>query len=153
MHPLGTVHSIESLRKAGYLLIGITNQPSIEKGVISGANARELNELLRKNLQTMGVHFDAIYTCPHRHATGCRCKKPQQGMILAAQEDFSIDMKNSWLVGDTHTDMETGKRARLKTILLSGGSRTKDRRYFQTKSTAEMPHLINAVRYIKSKDR
>lgn len=154
MQPLATARSLRSLKAAGFLLIGITNQPAIEKGEVSLAIAKKLNEQLHKRLQKYGVEFDAIYTCPHRHATGCGCKKPQQGMIRAAQEDFTIDMKKSWLVGDTHTDMETGKRAKLKTILLDTGSRTKDRQYFQTEGTVRKNNLRGVVRHIlKSKDR
>lgn len=149
MRPFVTVAPLAQLKKAGFLLIGITNQPPIEKGEIPVAIAEMLNETLQKNLKKYGVALDAIYTCPHRHATGCACKKPQLGMLKAAQKDFRIDMSHSWLLGDTHTDMETGKRAKLKTILLATGSTTKDKQYFSTQGTYTVRNLSRATAQIE----
>jgi histidinol-phosphate phosphatase family protein len=145
VRPLASVSSLKRLADAGFLLIVITNQPPIEKGDISVGKAKELNETLRSNLKKLGVLIDAIYTCPHRHITGCDCKKPRLGMIESARKDFNIDIKKSWLVGDTHTDIETGKRARLKTILLATGSRTKDRHYFEITGDFRVQNLNKAV--------
>lgn len=146
MKPMrGVADALKKLQSAGFLLIVVTNQPPIEKGEVSLTHGKKLNEYLHALLDKEGVTLDAIYTCPHRHATGCACKKPAQGMIEKAQKDFRIDMKKSWFVGDTRTDMETARCAGLKSILVGTGSRTKDAPYFSTVATYDERSLTRAT--------
>jgi histidinol-phosphate phosphatase family protein len=143
--------ALARLRELGYLLIVVTNQPMIETGEITIEQVKELNAYLRRLLIKEGVSLDAIYTCPHRRAAGCSCKKPELGLIRAAQKDFQIDMTQSWLIGDTRTDMETGKRAQLATILVQTGVRGKDKWYVETPAKYEAKNLLHAVRIIYGK--
>jgi histidinol-phosphate phosphatase family protein len=140
--------ALARLRDLGYLLIVVTNQPMIETGEITIEQVKELNAYLCKLLVKQGVSLDAIYTCPHRRATGCFCKKPELGLLRAAQKDFRIDMTQSWFIGDTRTDMETGKRAQLATILVQTGVGGKDKWYVETPGIYEAKNLLQAVRII-----
>ncbi|OGG58858.1 hypothetical protein A2765_00565 [Candidatus Kaiserbacteria bacterium RIFCSPHIGHO2_01_FULL_56_24] len=149
MRPLaGAARGLERMQEAGFLLILVTNQPIIEKGIISIARAKKLNEYLRKELKKGGVTLDAAYTCPHRFGAKCPCRKPCLGLIEAAQEDFKIDMTRSWLIGDTTRDMETGKRAKLKTVLVKTGDRGKDRRFFKTEGNFKAQDLVGVAQVI-----
>lgn len=146
----GAVRGLERMQEAGFLLILVTNQPVIEKGIISSVRAKELNEYLRKELKKGGVTLDAAYTCPHRFGADCSCRKPGLGLIRAAQKDFKIDMKHSWLIGDTTRDMETGKRAKLRSILVQTGDAGKDKRFFATKGDFTAMNMAGAVRTINA---
>ncbi|OGG72649.1 hypothetical protein A3A38_00210 [Candidatus Kaiserbacteria bacterium RIFCSPLOWO2_01_FULL_53_17] len=130
---IGTGGALKALQDAGYLLIIATNQPNIEKGIINSATVKELNNHLQRELRKHRTALHAAYTCPHRFGSNCACRKPGLGLIKAARKDFKIDMKHSWLIGDTTRDMETGKRTKLKTILVKTGNGGKDRRFFKTK--------------------
>ncbi|MEK7509202.1 MAG: HAD-IIIA family hydrolase [Patescibacteria group bacterium] len=152
MRPLaGAAAGLRSLQECGFLLIIITNQPSIEKGMVTEARARRLNEYLYQELKKKRVTFDASYTCPHRFGTECTCRKPGLELIRAAQKDFKIDMKQSWLIGDTTRDMETGRRAKLKTILVKTGDGGKDKRFFKTRGDIETRNLRLAAQAIAKK--
>ncbi len=128
----GVAEAIADLNRRGYLVIGITNQPIIEKGLLSQEGLLEINTELSRQLAESGAHLDSIYTCPHQYRTEgqCRCRKPGIGLIEQAQREFSIEMPKSWMVGDRLRDVETGKRAGLKTILVSTGGPSKDDEFF-----------------------
>lgn len=140
--------AIAELNRRGFLVIVLTNQPIIEKGLLAMDGLEKIHEKLRVDLAAAGAYFDGIYTCPHRYrAEGqCDCRKPGLGLIKEAQADFPIDMPNSWLVGDRLRDIETGKRARLRTILVATGGESKDDEFFpNTKPNYSVPDLQAAV--------
>lgn len=143
--------AVRILNDLGYLCIVVTNQPIIEKCVISPGDSDRLNEEMRKIFLSKGAVIDAVYTCPHRYGTVCVCRKPDLGLIRAAQKDFNIDMKRSWLVGDTTRDMETGSRAKLKTVLVKTGDGGKDIQFFKTKGNYEAKNVLSAVKIIIGK--
>lgn len=143
----GVGKALAHLQQQGYLLIVVTNQPNVEKGLNTEEQIQEQHEHLRGLLAKTGAIFDAAYACPHKYPSTCTCRKPEIGMIQAAQEDFDIDMEKSWLIGDTGRDMETGKRARLHTIqVLTGGDTDK---HFDTKGEFTAKNFSEAVRFIK----
>jgi D-glycero-D-manno-heptose 1,7-bisphosphate phosphatase len=103
-----TEQHIKILKKAGYKVFLITNQAGISKGIIS---TLEYNKMLRY-LSTLGI--DMIYTCPHTDEENCKCRKPKSGMIHQAVHDWKIDLKTSWMVGDTDRDYMAGINAGCK---------------------------------------
>ncbi len=118
-----TIESIRRLKDHGYLVLVVSNQSGVARNLFAESELIELNEKLQR--QT-GV--DGIYYCPHHpdgavpeYAITCDCRKPMTGMIKRACEDFSIDLKNSWMVGDRESDVLTGKAAGLRTILVKTG--------------------------------
>ena len=74
---------------------------------------------------------DGFYFCPHLPTEGCECRKPNLGMIEAAQADFEIDMERSWMIGDKRIDIETGNKANIRTVMVSTGYGTKHRATLQ----------------------
>jgi D-glycero-D-manno-heptose 1,7-bisphosphate phosphatase len=145
----GVGEALANLRERGFLLIGITNQPSVEKGLITEEQLVAVHEALQEKLAESGARLDAIYTCPHQYrAEGqCACRKPGIGLIEQAQAAFPIDMEKSWLVGDRLRDVETGRRAGLKTILVSTGGVSKDDTFFPD---AKPDHAIGNLSEILS---
>lgn len=125
----GVVEALALLRKAGYLLIIITNQAGIARGYYDEASVNRLHVFLRSLLAERGVKIDAIYFCPHHpHGTveglnvECSCRKPSPGMVFQAAQDFNIDLAASVLIGDKVTDIEAGKSAGVGcTIIVESG--------------------------------
>lgn len=146
-----SAEAVRRLNEKGYLVIVITNQPIIGKGIITLEHSNDLNDYMRNELQKAGARIDAVYTCPHTYDPDnlCRCRKPAIGMIEEASDDFEIDLQSSWLVGDTTRDMETGKNAGLKSILVKtgeGGSKTE---FFQAMGDYQVENLLAAVDLIE----
>ncbi len=110
--------AVKSLKDAGFLVIVVTNQSGIGRGVYDEAAMHAIHEQIQIDLDGA---IDAFYFCPHLPCDGCECRKPNLGMIDAAQRDFNIDMERSWMVGDKKIDVETGQLARLRTALVLTG--------------------------------
>lgn len=114
---------IRKIKEKGYLAIVITNQSGVARGFFSEKNLQEMNSYL---IEEIGV--DAVYYCPH-HPQGrieayrkeCDCRKPKTGMIERACQDFQIDIKKSYMVGDRATDILLGQNVGITTILVESG--------------------------------
>jgi histidinol-phosphate phosphatase family protein len=144
--------AITDFNKRGFLVIGLTNQPIIEKGLLALDGLKKIHEFLGAMLAESGAHLDAIYTCPHKYREEgqCECRKPGLKLIKDAQADFEIDMEHSWLIGDRLRDVETGRRAGVKTILVETGGESKDDDFFlNTKPDYITKTLSEAVRIVK----
>jgi D-glycero-D-manno-heptose 1,7-bisphosphate phosphatase len=147
----GAAEAIADLNRRGFLVIGLTNQPIMEKGLLTKEGLQNIHTALREALAKSDAHLDAIYTCPHRYReTGqCRCRKPGLGLLEDAQREFPIDMGKSWLIGDRLRDIETGRHAGLKTIFVATGGPSKDDEFFpDTKPDHAVADLLAAVRLI-----
>jgi histidinol-phosphate phosphatase family protein len=134
IHRLEDVHvlprvpeAIRQLNQAGYLVMVVTNQPVVARGLCTEADVRRIHDKLETILGEHGAYLDAIYVCPHHPDRGfpgenvaykmtCQCRKPAIGLIEQAQREFSIDMSRSVMMGDGERDIECGKNAGLLTI-------------------------------------
>ena len=107
----------------GYLLIVITNQAGIARGLFNEETLSKIHEKMKRNLNENSIIIDDIYYCPHHpEFTGsCNCRKPKPGMIISASEKYNINLNESYMVGDTLGDIETGVNAKCKTILVMTG--------------------------------
>ena len=99
------------LKRKGYRLILVTNQPDIERDIIEKRFVDELNALYQKRFQ-----LDAVYLCPFS-SDEHPMKKPNPGMILQAQKDFDLDLSKSFFLGDTEKDTIAAERAKVRSIL------------------------------------
>ena len=148
----GAAEAIADLNRRGFLVIALTNQPNIEKGLLTEEGLKVIHDLLQKMLAESGAHLDAIYTCPHKYRPEgqCACRKPGIKLIQDAQKDFPIDMEHSWFVGDRLRDVQTGINAKIKTILVPTGGPSKDDEFFpDTKPDYGAANLLAAVQLIK----
>ncbi len=119
----GAAQAIKLLNDAGYLAIVVTNQAGIARGFFDEAAVRVLHAHFAVELAAAGAHVDAIYLCPHHpEFTGaCDCRKPQPGMLRRAAVEHSIELNQSWLIGDTLSDIGAGQAAGCRTILVRTG--------------------------------
>ncbi len=136
----GAGSAIKKLNLAGLLAIGITNQPIIARGDVTFLKLNEIHAKMDRLLGEYGSYLDSLYICPHHPDGGfdgeveelkieCQCRKPKTGMIDRAVNEFFVDRRHSWMIGDTTTDIEAGKRAGLRTILLRTGHAGLDQKY------------------------
>lgn len=101
------------LRRRGFVLVVVTNQPEVARGRLS----REAVEEIHQHLQAR-IPLDDIRVCYHDDGDGCTCRKPNPGMLLSAAQDWSIDLAASFLIGDRWRDIEAGRRAGCRTIFI-----------------------------------
>ena len=110
----GVVRAIHDLKKAGLLVIVVTNQPDIGNGIVEAALVDAMHDKLRQVSL-----IDDIMVCPHRQNAGCQCRKPSPGMLIEAAKKWKIDLKNSFMVGDRWGDIVAGERAGCYNILIN----------------------------------
>ncbi len=114
----GAAAAIARLRAAGLPVIVVTNQPDLARGLLAPQTLAEMN---RKLTAQLGV--DAIYICPHEDADGCACRKPRPGLLLAAARDFALDLRRSFLVGDSWRDLAAGRAVGCMTVRVASPAR------------------------------
>ena len=115
----GAGEAIRRLNDAGLLVIVITNQSGVARGFFTKKTLRKINEKMKADLAKKGAKVDAIYFCPHLPDAGCKCRKPEVGMVMQALADFPIDLSASYVVGDSEHDVELGRRIGAKPIRVS----------------------------------
>jgi len=127
----GVGEALYALQEAGYELFIVSNQPGIARGYFTmdelGAAVHHLYDLLAG----YNAYPSAFYYCPHStegnvppFVRACRCRKPLPGLIQRAADDFGISLRDSWMIGDILHDVEAGKRAGCRTILIDNGNET-----------------------------
>jgi D-glycero-D-manno-heptose 1,7-bisphosphate phosphatase len=112
------VRSIKKLNKEGYLIIVITNQSVVNRGIITKNELDNIHFHMIHELKKKSCVIDKVYFCPHKPDENCQCRKPRLGMIKQAVEDFNIDISSSWMIGDSDSDIEAAKLARLQWVLV-----------------------------------
>ena len=113
----GVLFAIRDLSVLFKRIIIVTNQQGIGKGLMSEEDLNLLHKKMIFNIQDAGGRIDKIYYCPHLESEGCKCRKPKAGMLEEAFCDFpSIDISNSYMVGDSDSDIQAGMRKNLNTV-------------------------------------
>lgn len=110
----GSPELIRRCNEAGYIVIVVTNQSGIARGMYTEQQMHQLHNVMNRRLQAeYGAHIDAFYFCPHHpEITGeCDCRKPKPGLFLRAMADFDIDPKESLSFGDSSRDEEATRAA------------------------------------------
>jgi D-glycero-D-manno-heptose 1,7-bisphosphate phosphatase len=119
----GIIDLIKKANELAYLVIVVTNQSGIGRGLYTEQQFHELNDWMIDLFAQNNAHIDKVYYCPHhptealgQYAKSCECRKPKPGMALAALDDFNIDITNSVMVGDKTTDLEFAMRANIPEV-------------------------------------
>lgn len=114
----GTVEALKLLRSKGFLLIVVTNQSGVGRGLFNEDSVASVHSRIQ---ELTGDLIDAFYFCPHLPDEGCECRKPSDGMLRSAVDDFKIDLAQSWMIGDKSLDVMTGLGVGMKSILVRTG--------------------------------
>jgi D-glycero-D-manno-heptose 1,7-bisphosphate phosphatase len=105
-----------------YQIIIVTNQSGVARGFYTETDYHILTKWMIKQFQAKGVSILDTYYCPHSPETSCICRKPKPGMFIKAIDEYNIDLKMSWMIGDKETDIEAANLAGIKnTILVRSG--------------------------------
>jgi transaldolase len=110
----GVREALERLRRAGFKLIVVTNQPDVARGT----QTCQTVEALHAALLAQGLPIDSFQTCYHDDADACNCRKPAPGLLLEAAQAHDLDLAASFIVGDRWRDIEAGRRAGCTTIFI-----------------------------------
>jgi D-glycero-D-manno-heptose 1,7-bisphosphate phosphatase len=116
----GAAEALRDLKQAGFLLIVVTNQPDIARGTQDRAAVDAIHQALCETLP-----LDDFFVCPHDDSDQCDCRKPLPGLLLRAAEKYSIDMPQSFMVGDRWRDVDAGASAGCATVWIDYGYREK----------------------------
>ena len=111
--------AIATLKEKGFLVIVITNQSAINRKLLTIEVLNEIHNHLQKILKNNNTSIDYFYFCPHRPDEKCKCRKPNPGMILKAAQEHDIDMNQSFMIGDSLTDIQAAEKAGCEGILLN----------------------------------
>lgn len=132
--------TVKKINDSDFLAVLVTNQPVVARNLCDLSTVKEIHKKLETLLGREGAYLNDIYFCPHHPDKGypeenaaykinCDCRKPEIGMIKKAVEEYNIDIKSSWLIGDTTMDIQTGVNAGMQTILLRTGKGGRDGKF------------------------
>lgn len=121
----GVGEAIRKFKQMGFKVVLVSNQPGMAKGYLSEETFGEIQQKMESELAKEGVVLDGEYYCFHhpeakveRLKANCECRKPKPGMLLQAAKDLGINLSESWMIGDGLTDVQAGKRAGCRTVLI-----------------------------------
>lgn len=124
----GVPEAIALLKRAGYLVIVVTNQSGVARGYYRESDVALLHDHLQRQLRNYDTAIDAFYLCPHHPSDGigeyrrdCDCRKGAPGMLLRAAAEHRIDLSASFMIGDKLADVEAGLAAGCRSILVLTG--------------------------------
>jgi D-glycero-D-manno-heptose 1,7-bisphosphate phosphatase len=127
----GVVEGLRVLHTAGYRLLVVSNQSGVARGYFTEDALAAVEQRLRELLAEAEVPLTGFYYCPHHpggvvpaYAFACCCRKPEPGLLIRAASELSLDLGRSWLVGDILDDVEAGRRAGCRTVLIDNGHET-----------------------------
>ena len=127
----GAEQGLARLAQLRLPLIVITNQPGIALGKFGFDELYGMRTRLSRMFETVGATLSGFYFCPHHpdgtllaYAHSCACRKPAPGLLITAAERHQLDLHRSWLIGDIVNDIEAGRRAGCRTVLVDNGNET-----------------------------
>ncbi|HQT44693.1 MAG TPA: HAD family hydrolase [Candidatus Micrarchaeota archaeon] len=147
------VEGLKSLSSLGMPMIVVTNQSIIGRGLAKACTLLEIHGKMRKRLKERGIELHDVFYCPHAPNEMCGCRKPKTGMLDLAVEKYGIDLKKSYVIGDTTGDILMGNRAGCATILVQTGYAGGDKRHPEAKPDFIAKDLEDAYGIIRKIER
>ncbi|MCK4297888.1 MAG: HAD family hydrolase, partial [Planctomycetes bacterium] len=121
----GAAQAVRRLKEAGFLVVVVSNQSGVARGLVTTEDVDRANQRLQELLGEQDAHIDAFYYCPHlpagtvpAYAKQCECRKPKPGLLYEAAQDLDIDVTESFVVGDAVRDVEAGRSAGCHTVFV-----------------------------------
>lgn len=152
----GAARAIREMNRLGFLVIVITNQPVVARGWLTKKEVDKIHVVLESRLAKKGAKIDAIYYCPHhpdanlkQYRLHCNCRKPKPGLFFRAIKEWNVNPSKSFAIGDYVWDIEAGRAAGVKTILVKTSSRSCEEASLNSKPDFVVKNLSEAVKLIK----
>ena len=146
----GAAEGLRRLHEAGHLLVVVTNQSAIGRGLLQRDRLDEIHRCLGGMLHAEGVNITAWYDCPHLPDDGCSCRKPAIGLFEQGSRELGISLDHAWMVGDRLSDLQAGRAVGARTILVATGYGRREYRLPQRREYADYyaESLIEAAQII-----
>lgn len=153
----GAGQAMARLAEAGYAIVVVSNQSGVARGLFSEKALPAVEQRLRELLAEWHVPLAGFFYCPH-HPEGevrayrkvCECRKPAPGLLLRAAAELGLDLSRSWMVGDILDDVEAGRRAGCRTVLIDNGHETQWKRLAERRPDFFAADMCAAARQILS---
>lgn len=157
-----SAEAIKLINESGYLAIVVTNQPVVARGMCDIGVVEKIHRKMAALLGNEGAYLDDVVFCPHHPDKGyrderveykinCNCRKPLTGMVDQMIKKYHIDKMQSYIIGDTTTDIQLGKNAGIRTVLVHTGQAGMDGKY-DVRADFEAGNLLEAVKKILALD-
>ena len=111
--------NIKLLKDAGFLVIVITNQSAVNRGIVTHETINQIHNSIQDHLKKYGTFLDGFYYCPHTPNENCNCRKPKSGLLEKAILELNIDLNSSWMIGDSDSDIEAADSIGCKAIKIN----------------------------------
>ena len=118
----GALEAIAALSRSGFLVAVCTNQSGIGRGLLTEAVLERIHRKLRQGISAAGGTLHGIQYCPHLPDDGCDCRKPKPGMVLKLMHSLSVDAAETTFVGDSLRDVQAGRAAGCRVVLVRTGN-------------------------------
>jgi len=122
---------LAQLAEAGLALVVVSNQSGVARGFFEEKALDAVEQRIRQLLEALDIELAGFYYCPHhpegsvaQYRVRCNCRKPAPGMLLSAAQDLGLDLSRSWLIGDILDDIEAGRAAGCRAVLIDAGHET-----------------------------
>lgn len=116
------VEPIKKLKNSGFMIVVVTNQSAINRGLTTQKKIDEIHLKFQEFLIPHNIKIDKFYICPHRPDENCVCRKPKPGLVIKAKNELHLDLESSWLIGDNDTDIQAAITAGCKSIKIESNS-------------------------------
>jgi histidinol-phosphate phosphatase family protein len=154
----GAIEAVASINRAGYKVFVVTNQRGIATGRVRVEDLLEIHLRIQREFARAGALISEIYYCPHDLSDRCSCRKPQPGMLLRAAKEHRLDLRTSWMIGDSLSDVKAGEGAGCHSVLLVSAladfSRNSRVRIVAESLEAAVPLILNlgepASRFVRT---
>ena len=135
----GVIPTLNYIQKKGYKIVVITNQSGIGRGLYSEKQFLKLNDWMIGFFKKNKIIISGVFYCPHTPDDKCECRKPKPTLFSNAEEEFSIDMKKSWAIGDKESDILAAKAAGVgNSILVRSGHKINEK-------NSKSDHIIDSI--------
>lgn len=139
----GVFEACKKFLDFGYEIIVVTNQSGIGRGFYTNGDFEILTNYMVEEFKKQKIDILKVYHCPHKPEENCLCRKPKNGMILKSLNDFDIDLKNSWLIGDKKSDIDCAKNGKIENKILISKNEKNCEDFLVANS------LFDSLKYIK----
>jgi histidinol-phosphate phosphatase family protein len=139
-----TIEALRLLHDNGFTLIEITNQAGIGEGLITIDKFYDLDEIIKARLSDQGIQIAKTFVCPHKADDDCECRKPKPLLLEQAAQEFNIDLSRTFMIGDNESDVQAGRNAGAKTILVETGVHQVE----TTQADYRAKNLLTAAQYV-----
>lgn len=149
----GSKAAIRKLNRGGYSIVMISNQAGVSKGFYSEKKLKMINKRMLEEIRKSGGHIRKTYYCIHQDKDNCGCRKPKKGLFRMAERELGVKAGGAYFIGDGRVDVEAGKNAGMRTVLLlSGKTDIKDLKGWRVRPDFIFNDLADAVNFIIKKE-